>query len=66
VTSTSGSGASADSVLGGAGDKASYINDNDESTAKVLDRMPSTVFTAGVNAYVSGTSSEFKNSYDPT
>jgi hypothetical protein len=53
-------------VLVGAGDIASCSYDEDEATAKVLDNIDGTVFTAGDNAYDSGTASEFKKCYDPT
>ena len=66
VTSTLEPGASADPVLVGAGDIASCSNDSDEATTKLLDGIPGTVFTAGDNAYDSGTYAEFKNCYDPT
>ena len=36
------------------------------STARLLDQMPGTVFTAGDNAYGSGTAKEFQNCYGPT
>jgi hypothetical protein len=52
-------------VLVGAGDIAQG-NDRDEATAKLLDSIPGTVFTAGDNAYPSGTASDFSNYYQPT
>jgi hypothetical protein len=53
-------------VLVGAGDVAGCSYNDDEATAKLLDGIGGTVFTAGDNAYGSGTASEFKNCYDPT
>jgi acid phosphatase type 7 len=61
---TSAGGTSA--VLVGAGDIASCSSTRDEATAKLLDGISGTVFTAGDNAYESGTASEFKNCYGPT
>jgi hypothetical protein len=56
----------ADPVLVGAGDIASCSSLGDEATAKLLDGIPGTVFTAGDNAYPNGTATEFANCYDPT
>jgi hypothetical protein len=53
-------------VLVGAGDIATCSNNYDEATAKLLDKIPGTVFTVGDNAYPSGSASDFKNCYDPT
>jgi hypothetical protein len=58
--------AASDPVLVGAGDIANCSTTGDEATAKLLDNISGTVFTAGDNAYGSGTSTEFKNCYDPT
>src|SRR5215203_2191649 len=61
-----------DPVFVGAGDIASCASTGDEATAKLLDDIvagaPSTttVFTAGDDAYQSGTASEFTNCYNPT
>ena len=54
-------------VLVGAGDIA-FCGDlaGAEATAKLLDSIPGVVFTAGDNAYKSGTAEEFKNCYQPT
>ena len=43
-----------DPVLVGAGDIASCESSGDERTARLLDDIPGTVFTAGDNAYLSG------------
>ena len=53
-------------VLVGAGDISRCDNNNDEATAKLLDGISGTVFTAGDNVYDSGTTSEYANCYDPT
>jgi acid phosphatase type 7 len=37
-----------------------------EATARLLDRIPGTVFTAGDNAYMGGRMEEFRNCFDPT
>jgi hypothetical protein len=55
-----------DPVLVGAGDIAGCDTTGDEATAKLLDNISGTVFTAGDNAYNSGTSSQFKNCYAPS
>jgi len=62
-SSTSSSG---NAVLVGAGDISTCSNNNDEATAKLLDGISGTVFTAGDNAYDSGTITEYTNCYDPT
>ena len=54
-----------DAVLVGAGDIASG-DSGDEATAKLLDGIAGTVFTAGDNAYESGTDAQFANYYNPT
>jgi hypothetical protein len=66
VTPTNTPVASGDPVLVGAGDISSCSNNGDEATAKLIDNIAGTVFTAGDNAYESGTTSEFANCYDPT
>ncbi len=58
-------------VLVGAGDIADCSNDNDEATAQLLDSLvhdtlPVVVFTAGDNAYSSGTAAQFRDCYHPT
>jgi hypothetical protein len=52
-------------TLSGAGDIASCERDQDEATAALLEDLPGFVFTAGDNAYASGTADEFRNCYDP-
>ena len=53
-------------VLVGAGDIASCGGKGAEATAKLLDRIPGTIFTAGDNAYERGTAEEYTNCYAPT
>lgn len=53
-------------VLVGAGDIAQCGSLGAEMTARLLDRLPGTVFTAGDNAYMSGTAAEFQQCYEPT
>jgi hypothetical protein len=55
-----------DPVLVGAGDIASCALPDDENTAKLLEQIPGQVFTAGDNAYDSGSAQEFADCYDPT
>ncbi len=55
-----------DPVLVGAGDIAGCSSAGDEATAKLLDGIPGTVFTAGDNAYANGTATEFANCYGPS
>ena len=55
-----------DTVLVGAGDIASCGSDNDEKTARLLDQIEGTVFTLGDNVYNDGTTSEFRECYEPT
>lgn len=54
-------------VLVGAGDIADCADiSGAEATAKLLDAIPGTVFTAGDNAYEEGTAEQFAECYDPT
>jgi acid phosphatase type 7 len=63
----SGQTATADPVLVGAGDIADCADlSGAEATAKLLDKIPGTVFTVGDNAYESGTAEQFAKCYDPT
>ncbi|MDQ3871404.1 MAG: PKD domain-containing protein [Chloroflexota bacterium] len=55
-----------DPLLVGAGDIADCSSAGDEATAALLDGIPGTVFTAGDNAYDSGTTTEFAKCYDPS
>jgi len=53
-------------VLVGAGDIARCGVYGAEATAKLLDAIPGTVFTAGDNAYEKGSPDEYRRCYDPT
>jgi calcineurin-like phosphoesterase family protein len=53
-------------VLVGAGDIADCRTTHDEATARLLATIPGIVFTAGDNAYNSGTAAEFKKCYGPS
>src|SRR3984885_9855183 len=54
-------------VLVGAGDIADCADlSGAEATAKLLDSIAGTVFTAGDNAYEGGTAEQFAKCYDPT
>jgi hypothetical protein len=53
-------------VLVGAGDIANCNRNQDELTAQLLDNIEGTVFTAGDNAYIDGSYTEYLNCYDPT
>jgi calcineurin-like phosphoesterase family protein len=57
---------SSPAVLVGAGDIADCRVSGSEATARLLDRIQGTVFTAGDNAYPSGTPEEFRNCYHPS
>ena len=64
-TPTSAPTSSGSVVLVGAGDIANCSRTQDEQTALLLDNIPGTVFTAGDNAYVDGSYTEYLNCYDP-
>ena len=53
-------------VLVGAGDIAKCSSQGDEATAKLLEGISGTVFTAGDNAYESGSLQQFASCYGPT
>ena len=53
-------------TLVGAGDIASCTQKNDSATARLLGRIPGTVFTLGDNVYPYGTTQKFRDCYDPT
>jgi hypothetical protein len=65
-SSTPAPSPSGDPVLVGAGDIASCNLDSDEATARMIDGTAGAVFTAGDNAYETGSADEFKDCYDPT
>jgi hypothetical protein len=69
--SNAGGGGAGTPILIGAGDiglcgSVGSTTSGAEATAKLLDRYPGTVFTAGDNAYMSGSMDEFQRCYDPT
>lgn len=53
-------------VLVGAGDIASCEREGDERTARLLDDIPGTVFTAGDNVYPGGSLAVYQNCYHPS
>jgi hypothetical protein len=53
-------------TLVGAGDIASCNYTHDSATARLIGRIPGTVFTLGDNAYPDGTAWQFRNCYHPT
>jgi hypothetical protein len=53
-------------VLVGAGDIAQCGSPGAEATARLLDQIDGTVFTAGDNAYPNGSNRDFTNCYEPT
>ncbi len=53
-------------VLVGAGDIARCTSGADEATARLLDAIDGTVFTAGDNAYELGTERQFRDCYEPS
>ena len=55
-----------DPVLVGAGDIGHCESTGDEATAALLDGIDGTVFTAGDNAYRTGTADEFRDCYQPS
>lgn len=58
--------AAADPVLVGAGDIADCSTSADSATARLLDRLPGTVFALGDNAYPRGSRRDFRRCYGPT
>lgn len=55
-----------DPVLVGAGDIGDCGTDDDEAVATLLEGIEGTVFTAGDNAYASGTPEQFEKCYGPS
>ena len=53
-------------VLVGAGNIARCDRQNDEATARLLDTLPGTVFTAGSNVNTSGSLDDFTSCYGPS
>jgi hypothetical protein len=63
---TPGSSPTGDPVLVGAGDIGDCGSPGDEATAALLDGIGGTVFTAGDNAYRTGTPDQFRECYHPS
>ncbi len=61
-----GVGQPASVTLVGAGDIASCSQNNDSATARLLGRIPGTVYTLGDNVYPYGVTEKFRDCYDPT
>ena len=57
---------SGNQILLGAGDIADCTTDDDATTARLLDQLPGSVFTAGDNALPDGSASRFTDCYAPT
>ncbi len=53
-------------ILVGAGDIASCASNYDTATARLIDKIPGTVFADGDEVYPSGTAAKFKDCYGPT
>jgi len=66
VTMTIPPRAVTDAVFVGAGDMAGCALLAPEATAKLLDRIPGTVFTAGDNVYPAGSPGNYSQCYGPT
>jgi hypothetical protein len=59
-------GQTATATLVGAGDIAACDTKHDRATARLLGRIPGTVFTLGDNVYPYGSAKNFRNCYGPT
>ena len=66
LTAVPGVGQTRTVTLVGAGDIAGCYYRADSKTARLLGRIPGTVFTLGDNVYPEGTAKQFRNCYDPT
>src|ERR671911_2645984 len=66
LTAVPSSGKQHTVTLVGAGDIAGCDFKADRKTARLLGRIPGTVFTLGDNVYPEGTRKQFRNCYDPT
>src|SRR5215216_2413165 len=66
LTASPGGGKPRTVTLVGAGDIAGCDFKQDRKTARLLGRIPGTVFTLGDSAYPDGTRAQFRNCYDPT
>src|SRR5919112_4681842 len=66
LTATPGASQTQTVTLVGAGDIAGCDFKADRKTARLLSKIGGTIFTLGDNVYPEGTSSQFRNCYDPT
>src|SRR5215210_6146550 len=66
LTASPGGGKPQTVTLVGAGDIAGCDFKADRKTARLLGKIPGTVFTLGDSAYPDGTRAQFRNCYDPT
>ena len=66
LTAVRGVGKPRTVTLVGAGDIAGCDFKQDRKTARLLGRIPGTVFTLGDNVYPDGSRAEFRDCYDPT
>src|SRR5918997_670846 len=66
LTAGPGGGKPQTVTLVGAGDIAGCDFKADRKTARLLGRIPGTVFTLGDNVYPEGTRAQFRDCYDPT
>lgn len=64
--SPSASASADDPVLVGAGDIGDCDTTGDTATARLIEGIEGTVFTAGDNAYPEGRATDFRDCYDPT
>jgi hypothetical protein len=66
LTAVEGGGKTRTVTLVGAGDIARCDSKADRKTARLVGRIPGTVFTLGDNAYPDGTRAQFRDCYGPT
>src|SRR5215210_963937 len=66
LTAVPGVGKPRTVTLVGAGDIAGCDFKADRKTARLLGKIPGTVFTLGDSVYPDGTAAQFRNCYDPT
>jgi hypothetical protein len=66
LTAVPGAGQTATVTLVGAGDIAACDTTNDGATARLVGRIPGTVFTLGDNVYPYGSAQNFRDCYGPT
>ena len=66
LTATPGTSKARTVTLVGAGDIAGCDFNQDRKTARLLGKIPGTVFNLGDSAYPEATRQQFRNCYDPT